>query len=337
VTAGVLPHHSVQLRFDMRAGRKKLDGAFRLRDRISVAVAAPRDAQSFDPLIRLARDGYDCPDNRTLAVRRRRRGVLCVFTPSEPGLYRVEVGGEWRRRGGQVAEPLMDRSPLIEVLSDKDAAARELRNSPPRFAGRGVRVGVWQNSGYGSAPILASLERASGVDAAPLYNLAPESLAACDVVVLTQPREKIQLFKDSDVMGAVKEYIRGGGGVFVTHALVGIRGFVTLAPEVAEGGDRLAGSRWRAPGRHPLAEGLGDVLHESTFGDRISVLPGEQGETVAEVEDGTPVVAAGRLGKGRYVACGLGIGIGRGDRDAEISAAEETLLLNAVHWLARRK
>jgi hypothetical protein len=125
--------------------------------------------------------------------------------------------------------------------------------------------------------------------------------------------------------------------VFVTHALVGIRGFVTLAPEVAEGGDRLAGSRWRAPGRHPLAEGLGDVLHESTFGDRISVLPGEQGETVAEVEDGTPVVAAGRLGKGRYVACGLGIGIGRGDRDAEISAAEETLLLNAVHWLARRK
>ena len=230
--------------------------------------------------------------------------------------------------------PLLDRGPLIEVLGDKAAAERELRNGPPKFSGPGIRVGVWQNAGYGSAPILENLRAAPDISAAPLYNLRTESMAACNVVILTQPREKIILFKNKKIMDAVRAYVRGGGGVLATHALVGIRGFVPVAPEIATGNDRIPGNTWRAVSRHPVARGLTGEVYRSTFNDRIGIRLGKHGTAVVETPDGTPIAAAGKLGKGRYVACGLGIGIGKGDRDGNVSIAEKKLLLNAARWLA---
>jgi len=231
-------------------------------------------------------------------------------------------------------QPLMARGPTIEVLSAADAARRELRNGPPRFSGRGIRVGVWQHSGYGSAPILSALQGVEGVEAAPLYNLKPDSLSACQVVVLTQPREQVQRFKDEQAMAPVVAAIHRGVGVLVTHALVGVRGFVNLAPGISSGGAREVGSSWRVSGEHPIGRGLGGMVHRSTFGDRIGLVLGADGLLIAETPKGVPVVAAGRRGRGRYVACGLGIGIGSNDRDADVSEPETTLLINAVRWLA---
>jgi hypothetical protein len=335
--AGLLPHHAIQLAFEtVPKGRKRLDGAFRIGDSVTVVVAEPENAAVFQPMISLERDGYACGDEAgSLAVRRERRSVRCRFTPRKPGLYRVVVRGEWTAADAGRPQPLLDRGPLIEVLDEKAAAERELRNGPPRFTGRGIRVGVWQHAGYGAGPILDALAAEKGIAAAPLYNLHPDSLAACDVVVLTQPREKVALFRDGKIMAAVTAYIRNGGGVLTTHALVGIRGFVNGAPEVAAGGDRLPGRTWQAVGRHALTRGLANAVHQATFNDRIEVEPEQRGTVVAQTPEGRPVVVAGTLGKGRYVACGLGLGIAAGDRDGPLSEPEKRLLCNAVRWLSK--
>ena len=44
------------------------------------------------------------------------------------------------------------------------------------------------------------------------------------------------------------------------------------------------------------------------------------------------MAVAGSSGKGRYVACGLGLGIGPGDEDKAPTGAEKTFLENLREW-----
>ena len=49
-----------------------------------------------------------------------------------------------------------------------------------------------------------------------------------------------------------------------------------------------------------------------------------------------PAVVCGAFGEGRYVACGIGMGIGgTGAEEMPPTKHEATLLMNAIHWLAR--
>ena len=48
------------------------------------------------------------------------------------------------------------------------------------------------------------------------------------------------------------------------------------------------------------------------------------------------MVAAGLSSRGRYAACGLGLGIGPGDKDVTLSPAEAVLLEGMLRWLGNR-
>ena len=52
--------------------------------------------------------------------------------------------------------------------------------------------------------------------------------------------------------------------------------------------------------------------------------------------DGSIVMAAGNFGRGRYVPCGLGLGIGRGDENADLTPVEKLLLRNTILWLGKK-
>lgn len=77
--------------------------------------------------------------------------------------------------------------------------------------------------------------------------------------------------------------------------------------------------------------------------DQVELAPGPDGVIAAIGEvTGKPVVVAGDFGKGRYVACGLLLGMehdqfGGGDREAEPMDDEAALLLNAIRWCAEEK
>jgi hypothetical protein len=253
-------------------------------------------------------------------------------------VYQIEVGGALQPdRGGQPL-PLLSRSPPVRVLSDTEATAARRRTGPPGFAGKGgVKVAVWQQDTYGAGPLLAALAGRKGVDAAPLHNLKPESLDECEVVILPQPRSLSRRVKDDATWEPLREFVRRGGGVMVTHSLVGIRGFPTLFPEIATAGEPLAASDWRPAGRSALAQGIPEGLQRSTFTDCISLKPGRAGTIVLEAADKAPVAVLGRHGRGRFLACGLGLGIGPGDKDIALLEAEAAFVANAVDWLAGRR
>jgi hypothetical protein len=78
-----------------------------------------------------------------------------------------------------------------------------------------------------------------------------------------------------------------------------------------------------------------------SYYDFIALGAGPKGQVVAEglgKEGGhrAPVVVCGEHGRGRYVACGLALGLGADDAEREPLEAELRLLLNAARWLGAR-
>ena len=89
---------------------------------------------------------------------------------------------------------------------------------------------------------------------------------------------------------------------------------------------------------HPVTAGLpkGRPLSQGYY-DHIQLKCGKDGQALAVSEkSGQPVVVAGPFGQGRYVACGLLLGLSPDNREAAPTADEAKLLVNAVRWCAKQ-
>ncbi len=226
---------------------------------------------------------------------------------------------DWRKLVEQ-AKPLTD-----EQLAEQQAA---------RFSGKGLRVGVLPG-GYGARGVLKALRSAKGVDAQPIGGLYANVLRACQVVVLPQPKGAAL---GRETVRALRAFVRAGGGLVVTHDAVGYRGLPAIIPQVCKKGVAHArDAQWIVVAKHPVTRGLplNQALPHAYY-DHIELAAGPKGVVLAKAaKSGKPVVIAGAFGKGRYVACGLAIGLNADTKDAPPTGAEKTLLVNAVRWCAR--
>lgn len=334
----LLPHHpALRLRFAASEPDPDLERNYPLRRKLTIDARLPAKAYRFEPQVTVLRNGYPFIAGTALDVDQEADGVVCTLRPREPGTYQIEVGGTVQATRLAAPTAVLSRSFPVRVLSVAEAEEARVRTGPPVFRGDGgARVGVWSQNGYGAAPILEALRGAKGLDVAPLYNLKPESLKACHVVIMPQPRTQVRALKEPTAWDPLREYVRRGGGLLVTHALVGVRGFPAPLPEVATGGEVSEVSDWRVRTRQAATRAVSDGVQRSTFADCITLVPGSAGMVLLENGEGRPVAVQGRLGRGRYVACGLGLGIGSGDRDVPMGEAEACFLTGAVEWLAGR-
>ncbi|MFP4058736.1 MAG: family 10 glycosylhydrolase [Candidatus Brocadiia bacterium] len=336
------PHPAPGVSFDFPPGLEELAG-----------LAYGGDSVVTVPVSLAARGNYRHPVQRATGrvwlettagerVRRFRRvrgdgAPLAVTFQLEPGRYRLVVRGSvafgWLSWRSYVV-----RSRPFEVVSRDAVAAARKRAEPPVFGGRGLRVGV-ASGGYGSEALLAVLAAAPGIEAVTLHSLEPAFLEACQVVVFPQPRQPGAT--TGATVAALRKFVAAGGGLLATHDAPGYRSHPVLLPSVCSGGvARVEGSRWRPAARHPVVQGLaaGEAVPHGYY-DYIALAAGPRGTAVAEGlggEGGRPVVVCGPHGEGRYVACGLALGIDREDREREPQGAERRLLLDAVRWLAGR-
>ena len=102
----------------------------------------------------------------------------------------------------------------------------------------------------------------------------------------------------------------------------------------AKGLEHVRDEQWVAVAQHPVTQGikLNTPLPQSYY-DHIELEAGPQGTVLGQAsESKRPVLVCGQVGKGRYVACGLGLGLDPDDKDVEPKEAERALLLNAVRW-----
>jgi len=253
-----------------------------------------------------------------------------------PGNYRLAVVGR-ARFGWFSSRAFVVRSRPFRVASARELQTERASRLPPVFKTSNLAVGV-VSGGYGSEGILAALAEAQGVEALALNRLTEEFLRPCRVVVFPQPRQRGATSEDA--VAALRQFVVRGGGLLATHDAPGYRGHPVLFPEVCKGGaTRVEGSAWRVTATHPLTAGLprGKPLPHSYY-DAIALQPGPAGRVVAEAlgKDGAPggaAVVCGTVGKGRYAAIGLALGIDEADKEAEPQGAERRLLLNAVSWL----
>lgn len=225
------------------------------------------------------------------------------------------------------------RSPILWVLTKADYEELLARQQPPKFAGTGLAVGVYQD-GYGGPPILKALGTAAGIEAKPLWELKPDHLAACKVVILPQPRRPEVL--TPEVVAALRAFVEAGGTLFVTHDAVGFRRCPVIAPEVCAGGvERAEAATWKLSVDLPDSGLSTAETYTHTFYDHIVLAPGPAGQVIATDEQRRPLVVAGPLGQGRFIACGLAIGIGPGDADVPVGGAEAALLGSLVRRTAQ--
>ena len=319
---GALPHHAHGFRFHVPFGERILDGAFRQSTTIFIDVDLPKDVCDTKLSVSLELDGVDL-GGRGISANFTQKGLRVALNAERAGRYRLRI-----ENGGFVA-----RSPIIRSLSPAEVKEVLIRKGPPQFANNGgVKVGVWHDGAYGAEPILKALRAKPGVDAAILYNVAPENMAECKVIVLPQVRRRPEFFRSDETAEALRGYVRNGGALMVTHAMAGTRQFPNLFSDVVKSVNQvpLRERNWRY-----AKKGDKGGLSQSSFGDMIELEPGKAGIKYLEAESGKCVMVLGNVSKGRYAACGLGLGIGKGDKDTPLSPQEKEMLFNAVQWLAK--
>ena len=223
--------------------------------------------------------------------------------------------------------------PLLP-MSDAERA----RYGGPKFATDGLHVAVVQG-GYGAKAVLEFLQGQPGLDVQPLFQVAAQYLKDCRVLIMTQPYAPERFTAEVAVL--LTTFVHAGGGLITTHNAVGFKGLPVLLPEVcAQGSGRVSDNAFKVLTDHPVAAGLprDRALRESYY-DYVTLQPGPGGTVVARgAASGEPVVVCGQAGKGRYVACGLGICISpANDRDCPPTPEEGALLVNAVRWAGGRQ
>ena len=244
----------------------------------------------------------------------------------QPGRTGCSGVVRWRRQ----REPdwqvrLMQVQPLTA-----QAASEVLRTG---FTGKGVRVGVVVG-GFGSRGILKLLDSSEGIDALPI-GIARVGGDECQVIILPQFRSGMvppALAKE------IEAFVARGGGLVATHDAVGYRAMPPICTDVCVGGvEHVRYESWQAVAEHPVSAGLPrDKVLTQGYYDHIQLKPGPNGTVVARSETTKqPVVVAGTVGKGRYVACGMLIGLSADNQEVEPTPDESKLLLNAIGWCER--
>jgi len=144
----------------------------------------------------------------------------------------------------------------------------------------------------------------------------------------------------SDVAAVLTTFVQDGGGLISSHNSVGFRGVPVVCHEVcAKGLVNVADSGFKASADHPVTKGLplGQPLQASYY-DYITIQPGPAGTVVCRgLVTSEPMVVCGAVGKGRYVACGLALGLcATDDADCAPTPDETVLLENAVRCYAEK-
>ena len=317
-----LPHNSCGCIFHIPFLPWLLDGAFWQAETVCIDVDLPRKVIDRKLAVSVEFDGANI-GGRGLSGHLTQKGLHLSLKLEMAGRYRIRIENE-----GFVA-----RSPIIRSLSPEEVKEVLVRKGPPQFANNGgIKVGVWHDGAYGAQPILEALQSKPGIDAAVLYNAEPDNMAECKVIVLPQVRRKVEFFRSEDTAKVLRDYVRDGGALLLTHAMVGTRQFPNLFPDVVKSVNQvpLKEKNWRY-----AKDGKKGIFSQSSFVDMIEMEPGKDGIKYLEAQSGKCTMVVGKVAKGRYAACGLGLGIGKADKDTPLSTQEKELLFKTVQWLAK--
>ena len=240
--------------------------------------------------------------------------------------------GEFRDERGKRHE-FTRRGPIVRVRSPAHMDSLADRFAPP-IAIEGDAIAVFAE-GHGAGAIHAALSATPDMTAYLVSRLTEQSLRDTDVLIIPQPYNR-WTFDGQDRL-RLREWVAAGGGLLVTHDMVGMRGALPIVPEVcARGTGFPQGTFWQVTPGHPAVRGISAGLHPHSYYDHVTLEPGPQGQVLATGDEGEPVLVVGDFGDGRYAALGLIPGLGPDDGEVPLEGMEGQLVASIVDWLRRR-
>jgi len=208
----------------------------------------------------------------------------------------------------------------------------------------GIKVGVYQNA-YGAEEIYTQLNSISDFNCFYLPRLDNECMAQADVIVIPQAKSSTFFTQGKN---EIREMVRRGKGLLLTHdaTLVARELFPSLLRDNQEKIMRVQNNALKVVGRHPVTANLeaGEQFIPGFAFDHYSFVPGWKASTLAEDTRGNKVILAGPFEKGKVVLFGTLPGVfstwddcDRFLKDRTLEGTERQLLINAVHWLAKKE
>jgi len=216
-------------------------------------------------------------------------------------------------------------------------------------------VGVFKalktgNMDVGAEGIYEALikQKLSGLQIIYLHDMKNESLDMCDIIVVPNMGKGLPKNLKRDWHKRIRNFVVQGGRTILMHHSIGVGKVAPpFFPEVGIwSGGYDSTSKMRVVTKHPATRGVkvGDIFNDS-FWDYMEITP-EKGVVLVEgvKKDGapTPALVAGKVGKGKVILCGMGIGASYKTNElGKFTAFEKApegklldILINCIQWLA---
>jgi len=216
-------------------------------------------------------------------------------------------------------------------------------------AENGVRVGIYRPVPK-DEPVgiyLALRSSAEVSETRYVADISPAALEGLDALIVPQVRTPGKLVEARSVL---RKWVSQGHGVMTVHDAVGYRKHPVLFPEFAKGvsnpfnRETGHGKFCVVTATHPATEGFQPPSAvEHGYYDQVLLESGKHGVVLVRegvvldeqwLATGEPVVVTGVLGKGRYVANGLAIGLDENGKQSVPKDDEQKLFIGLVGWLA---
>lgn len=188
--------------------------------------------------------------------------------------------------------------------------------------------------------IYDSLKSETEIKVNYISDLDNSTLSGLDVLVIPQMRDVAEI---KEKMEQIRAWVKDGHGLMAAHDMVGYRNHPAIFPEIAKGiGNPFNkqtgyGKECIVVRNHPITEGLKiKEVVEHDYYDQVLMIAGKKGAVIAREAiildkqnrvTGEPVIVAGEIGKGRYVAYGL-------YNAAAPKGQESKLFINSIRWLS---
>jgi len=238
-----------------------------------------------------------------------------------------------KRRQGEQGKILFDIYPAANFGFEQFLLLKELGTNNISDDGSHVAINA---DGYGARGIISALT-ASNQKCFPLFTAALNNPARHPMLIVAQPADQITTYNDN--IAPLRNYVKNGGVVMLTHDAVGYRRFKAAFPEIGKGQSSATDANVFVAADHAITSGLkvGDSFKQPYF-DLIILAKGPQGTVICADTNGRPVMVAGSFGKGKVILNGMATGyvsVKEGEyagKEQAPEGMERQLLLNAVNW-----
>ena len=282
------------------------------------------------------------------SVRSEFGGEACVDIPA--GCVGFYIVGSEKTTSVPVMKRLPNYGGAASVSGMKFAENRGgFKYDLPKQGGKVIGVfkaGSVGSQNYGSTGIYDCLSGADLKDIKIKYlnDLKESTLNNCNVVIIPNMGFQLPVNLDENWYKSIKAFVEAGGNVMLIHHAVGVDVAPPVFPEIGAPDGTYGSKAMTITKQHPVTQDIKDAPVQDIAWGFLGIQPGNDGIVLARgCADGkllSPVLVAGKVGKGNVVLSGICFGAAGKTENGKYVKYEvqpesnlKKIFLNSVNWM----